>query len=247
MAAEIPTPVCEVTALPLPILPPGPRENGAFSIPKSADKHHAWHSRKDVLALGTGGLALRNSRIQLTNWKLHHLGYHEIFTGPPLPQNEGELFRLTVLSAAGVVPRHALDLSNRGEYEITELDDEQHAKISNAVSIQQKKPISRFFADYAKNQDILSSNPNMELKIEEFLDRRTDGFTKRTIASELLGTALDLSIDNLGLTEQHKELKEMGYIRAPKPKTFRHVAKSIVRLGYLDYFRVEMENQLASL
>lgn len=244
MAAEFTTPVCEVTGIPLPILPAQPRFDGAVLAPKSYDIHHVWHPKRDVIAMGAGGLALRRSRVQRTDWHLHHDGYHDVFDGPKLPTEEDELFRLTVLSAAGVVPRQAIDLCRRGDYKIVELDDDNHEKILNRIGIERRKPISRFFAEYAQKQDITEVIGDSE--INEFLDQRTNGARRRELASIMLSGALELSVDNLGLTNYHVELKKQGLITAEKPKTFRWVAKHIVRLGHLDYFKDEMEARLAT-
>ncbi len=243
MAAEFTTPVCEVTGLPLPILPPEPRESGALSISRSPDFHHAWHPRRDVLAIKSGGLALRRSRVQTTSWEVHHNGYHDMFIGPELPNSTDELFRLTVLSAAGVVPRRAIDLSRKWDYKIVDLDDDQHAMILNKVKIERRKPISRFFAEYALEQNV--TDVITDSQINEFLDRRTDGGKKREIASILLAGALEISVDNLGLTNSHRELRDQGLLVENKPKTLKRVAKRIVRLGHLEYFSNEMQIRLA--
>lgn len=248
MAKEI-APTCEVTGLPLPILPPGPRENGAFLFPRlptdfATNDHHAWFDEKKIKKLGDGGEALQNSRIQNIDW-YYHKNFHDMFgdIAREVPADDSELFRLAVTSIAGVIPKTAVDVSRRGEYKIVELNEDQHVQIASKIAIDQRKPIAEFFANYATKQDL--TNVVDELKIEEFLDERTLYSRKYEIARQMLGGVIDLSLENLDLYTQEKELKDQGLIVRPKPRTFYWTAKSLVR-NHFDYFAYQAREHLAA-
>lgn len=237
------TPSCEVTGLPLPILPKGPREIGALSrsvrpdlsqLPP--DSHHHYHPERAPALRGVAGLAIRNSRIQKTNYFLHHEVYHQTFGGPELPEDEDQIFKLVVTAAAEVVPRKAIKLNEVGDWKIVEMNNSQHKKISKAISIDKRDSLAVFLADYASRKDI----PNIindDSVIDEFLDRRTQAERKRQIARLMLARSLALSVEDVELEGKHRELKDMGMINHPKPLTFYTVAKKIVRSHHVEYFQ----------
>jgi len=250
LAKEIITPACEVTDLPLPLFPAEPRENGALLISSAerllqrpTDLHHHWHPARELKSMGSQGEALRNCRVQQVSWGLHHLGYHNVFKGPDVPNNKEDIFRKVVLSVAGVVPRQAIDIK-RGDFKIIDLSQKQHNQLANRISIANSKPISRFFADFVASQDMKEVVSSSE--IEEFLDRRTTRVRKHEIARILLSGAIDLSVDYLGLNDEHQLLKRQGFFTKPKPATPRWIAKKFIRLRYMDYFLQKAEDQLAT-
>lgn len=129
MAAELITPMDEMSGIPLPILP---QEYLPMGKPDIANWHHPWHAESAPELQGLGGKALRHSRVQLVRATDHNMGdkrrgkltYHDFFVGPPLPTTDDERFRLCVISAAGYVPDEAIDL--RGdEPKITFMDEAQ--------------------------------------------------------------------------------------------------------------------------
>lgn len=248
MAKEV-APICEVTGLPLPILPPGPRENGAFLYPRlpanfPQNDHHVWFDEKKIKALGEGGEALQNSRTQTIDW-YYHKNYHEMFgsLSRELSENENEHFGLTVSAVAGVVPRMAVDVSKRGEYKIVELAEDQHIQIAEKLSIDNRKPIAKFLADYAMKQQV--TDVIDEIIIEEFLDERTENTRKYEIARTMLGGVIDLSLESLNLYAKEKEIKSQGLIVRPKPRTFYWTAKSLVR-NHFEYFATQAQEHLAT-
>lgn len=246
MAKEI-APICEVAGLPLPILPPRPCENGAFLYPRlpyniGPNNHHPWFNEDRIKKLGNGGAALQSSRIQNIDW-YYHKNFHEMFgdLSKEIPIDDDGLFKLAVSAIAGVIPKTAVDVSRRGEYEIVELTQAQQKQIASKTTIDQKKPIARFLADYAIKQEITEVID--EIKIEEFLDERTDFAKKYEIARQMLGGAIDLSLENLGLYSQEIELRSQGLIVQEKPKTFYWTAKSLVR-NHFDYFTWQVKEQM---
>lgn len=114
MAAELVTPIDDVTGMPLSILPP--LEPLPRNDPDVANWHHLYHPSTDPRLLSIGGWALRSSRIQLMPRNFHNYGkhnYHTLFTGPPLPDVDDQVtqFKLCVLSCAGYMPDSIIDIS----------------------------------------------------------------------------------------------------------------------------------------
>jgi hypothetical protein len=114
MAAELVTPLDPETRIPLSIAPP--LQDLPRDCPDIANEHHLYHPACSPELQSIGGIALRNSRIQLLPPSKHNDGphnYHNIFKGPPLPaaDDEEEQFRLCVLSCAGYLPPNVLDIS----------------------------------------------------------------------------------------------------------------------------------------
>lgn len=114
MAAEMITPVDELTGMPLSVAPP------LFDLsrhnPDIANWHHLYHPSTAPELQTLGGTALRNSRVQLLPVKQHNTGknnYHTYYTGPPLPaaSDEETQFRLCVLACAGYLPEKVIDMS----------------------------------------------------------------------------------------------------------------------------------------
>lgn len=242
MAAEIQTPVCEATGLPLPILPTEPDEQARFLF---EDYHHHFHPRRDPQLMGADGLAVRFSRGQLVQRFLHDR-YHAIFTGPPLPESQDEKFRLAVLACSGMVPRQAIDLSKPGQFQIVDLSHEQFERIAAPRSIYVEKAhsnngkaydrkrhtIGKFFAAHALSQgvqDTLSSSV-----IGEFLDDKTAAERKKELGNFILTQALRLSIEPI--MPIHEELSAEGFVlpgrRVGPPAV---VKKFFPKYRYADY------------
>jgi len=117
VAAEVITPIDEVSRTPLPILP---QEHLPNDDPLIANRHHLWHPSFELRDMDTlGASALRHSRIQLVRATTHNirepnssrLTYHDYFVGPPIPQTEQEQFDAIVLLCAGYIPHEAIDMS----------------------------------------------------------------------------------------------------------------------------------------
>ena len=149
------TPMCEATGLPLPIVGGDIRLNSFKNI--DSNWHHSFHKQRRPELLTMAGLALRNSRIQLVNRGLH-IVYHQIFEdGPDLSDlDDDKAFRLSVLAAAGVVPRQAVELNSDGTYKIINLDDRQHASLSDPRTMRVDDParLATFFAYYTARQEV---------------------------------------------------------------------------------------------
>jgi hypothetical protein len=236
------TPICEVTGLALPIMPNFP--SFAVHLPRrNANIHHHNHPENSPHLRSLAGLAVRYSRVQRVNHYLH-MNYHNIFAGPPLTGSEDEAFRISVLSAAGVIPRQALDLSKRGDYRILTAPEKQYDVLRqpNVIKVDRPRLLAPFIADYAARQGIEEKVDNGI--IDEFLNENTEPDRKRNLASLILAEALDLSLDKID--QDFSNLKKAGYMKERKPDTFRLVAKRLVRKYSLPHFQTVLTDQLAA-
>ena len=183
MAAELITPVDSLTGVPLPILP---REILPIDNPEVANMHHAWHPSSDPRLLTTAGLALRHSRVQLVRATDHNMGdknrgkltYHDFYEGPPLPEDETEIFRMCVLSCAGYLPDKAIDLHKATPREIT-MNPQQIEILRKAAVPQDVRRDEKLAArDRARELYKIFENPGVPEKeyvaqsVEDFIRRR---------------------------------------------------------------------------
>lgn len=114
MAAEMITPVDELTGMPLSVAPP--LYDLSRHNPDIANWHHLYHASTAPELQTLGGTALRNSRVQLLPVRQHNTGkhnYHTYYVGPPLPaaNDERNQIRLCILGCAGYLPEKVIDLS----------------------------------------------------------------------------------------------------------------------------------------
>jgi hypothetical protein len=235
------TPTCEVTGLPLPILPKEPSSNEApFSFPPNL--HHHFHPEKIPALLTVAGLAVRGCRVQRVNFRLHN-DYHKLFSGPELPADDDQSFRTVVLCAAGVVPRMALDLSKRGDYQEVPLSNYNHSFLSRTkiINIGAKESLAVFLAEYAAQQGVEELVDNRIL--DEFLDKWTAKKRKNEIARLMLTEALGLSLEDIN--PSYNDFKKEGYLR-PRSETLHKVTKRLIRCHSLGHFRQSVENRLVT-
>jgi hypothetical protein len=75
------------------------------------------------------GLALRGSRVVVTDYDLHHNLEHRTFRGPELPRTDTEKLQRIVFNAAGVIPELAIDIKRPGEYALKPLTDDVRDKL----------------------------------------------------------------------------------------------------------------------
>lgn len=249
------TPTCEVTGLPLPILPLEP-EQRALSLP--VDFHHHFHPResRELSKKVLGGRALRYARGQTVERYLHDR-YHDFFEGPELPQTPEEHFRLCVLACAGVVPRQAIDLSTHGEYKVVDLTLAQFDELAKPTSIhleaalhpkpdrgeKRRHEIGRFFASYALSQDLRSIVSNNYI-IEEFLDPRTSAAKKAKLGNDILSVASSAAVEDL--VPVHKELRRNGYVARDKANKVRKTIGSFFTRHHYPAYYEQVRYVLAS-
>lgn len=194
MAKQSLTPVDHLTNMPLPIAP-HPRYLPLHN-PDVADWHHHFHPRSDPHLQTVGGIALRNSRIQLVPREFHNEGpmrYHKFFEGPPIPESEALQFGMCVLACAGYIPKQAIDLS-AGEPKIIRLKGMRRSVLLSRGSKEfdyqyiryAYDPIREFFAKYVIEQDLAELLP--ERTIDEFLYSR-DVLRRQQLGKHILTVA----------------------------------------------------------
>jgi hypothetical protein len=164
MAAELVTPVDELTGLPLPILPTG--ENLPHNKGHVANWHHHFHpASSPELTATIGGRALRQSRVQLVPVRHHNFSntaYHRFFSGPPIPGEEEEQFGMCVLAAAGYLPREAIDMNN-GNPVVRQLagDHLSHLKVVQKPIMPGKDEVERYRRKFLPGSDYDSAERSL--------------------------------------------------------------------------------------
>ena len=189
MAAELITPLDEISGMPLPILP---QEHLTIEDP-TTNWHHAWHPKTDPGLLDLGGRALRHSRAQLVRMTDHNHGdankgkqvYHDFYAGPELPKTDREKFYQCVLSAAGYVPERAIDL--RGDEPVIRRMTAEQLRILQAPA--HAKPLRPDEANRvqvkASQEHRTESTPKPTRR--EFIGIRMDQFRAKKEEQALLG------------------------------------------------------------
>lgn len=140
-----PTPVDELTGLPLLIEPhdevpslladtrlnAARREAGRRDY---IDRNHVHHPASSPELSNDAGRAVQSSRVQ---WvvRSEHREYHHAYSGPPLPHTTEQRFRTIVFNLANYVPRQALSFRGGSPHEIT-LSDEQITRMQTSGEIQ---------------------------------------------------------------------------------------------------------------
>lgn len=199
MAAELVTPVDELTGLPLPILPIEPQHMAPFV---RENFHHHFHPRASSELQGCGGMAVRCVRGQRLPMGLHKR-YHDLYSGPLLPDNDQDRFKICVLACAGYVARRAIDLTAHQEpqeVDLTEQDFDRYEIASRVCMERANKPgqvwvvrntIGRFFAEHALKQDIEHISDRV---IDEFLHTACAQRAKE-LGNFMLAEAVEVAID----------------------------------------------------
>jgi hypothetical protein len=253
-------PLDEVTGLPLPVYV---RRSNYFMA--DIDFHHAFHPRKD-LDLGyipiaerqealddpelmeffdeleLSGMAVRYSRGQDLPKKIHQR-YHNTFVGPPLPHTTGDKFTTAVLALSGIVPRKAIYLPRKGDYQIKGLTDKQHQFIASRERLHYESALSpdaaahkrawfgKFFAAYALEQSLTNLIP--ENLIAEFLDPKTKQDRIGELGRIMVLSAADERTESL--KPIFREAKRQNMMINPKIRPKTVVRRYITQSGYLSY------------
>ncbi len=239
--------------LPLPIAPvPGMAIDNAVD---ALNDHHAWHPKNDERLMQppqnpwtpsqadvdtmnptarvptSGGWALRNSRLQRVNRRLHNyreLAYHQFYSGPELPVDEDEQFRLVVLACAGLVPRQGIDLST-GQPQVITMSDEQMTLLQEPLNAQAfgyrnfrfiHEPVQRFLRNYILRRELGHVS---QILIEEFLDRNTSNERRAYLGHLLLAKQIEVATNildpqfqtaqNAGLLDPRIRTNPRGFIK----------------------------------
>lgn len=222
-------PSCEMTGLPLLVQPA--ITHGPW------DFDHCFFQKKapELQRETQGGRALRVCRGQILN-KSVHKRKHGIFKGARLPAKESvsERFGLCVLACAGVVPRQAITMPTKNEFEVVDLSYEQMVEIAdpNRMHIEPKNTpamrrynrgvIGMFFAEYALSQSI--DQVVSGRVIRGFLSPSATPQRKFELGNLILREASMATIEPLN--EYYQDLRTEGYVAPTGPdglsQTVRH-------------------------
>ena len=204
--------------------------------------HHHFHPKNDKQLQGAfEGKPVRYARGQQVPKYLHDR-YHNMFSGPTLPQTRKEKFTATVLALSGVLPREAIDVYAKGKYSLVGLNREEHRFLSSPrrlhLEVDPREPdrarerIGRFFGDYILEQaleEIITGE-----RIDKFLHTKSQK-EKRAVGREMLDTAVDSSVAEL--IPLHQQAEKEGMI-AVGAVAVRQVVKSFFTRNMF-YQRIE--------
>jgi hypothetical protein len=230
LAQGLVTPVDAFSGIPLPILPT--KNELPFNNSEVADWHHPFHPKEHPLLKTTGGLALRNCRVQLVHRNFHNespMRYHRFFEGPIIPESEDEQFRTVVLASAGYIPTHAIS-TRSGEPQKVELSPLQTARLQQTLrkatpddDCKCNDPHRKLAFEYRnirysydRIRDFLSEYTVMQstdhipqLLIDEFL-YTTDQRKRGDLGDKLLAQQADRAAENIEETyrfaQSHRQL-----------------------------------------
>ena len=174
----------EFSGIPLPISPQYADERPS-RYPR--DRHHPWHDALDPLLQGVGGKALRESRIQITNYDAHHLDYHGAGLRPTLPEYDSERIRPILLSAADYVPEYGIAFTRDGAPYRTRFSDEIRTWLrdSGTIRIASVQVVRRFLCANVIDQALNDISPGA---VDEFLFT-ADPLRKWELGNDILARA----------------------------------------------------------
>lgn len=199
MAAELVTPVDELTGLPYPIAP-NDRLWLPLDNPDVANEHHAFHPFPEYTSVAE--IALRNARIQIVPVEYHNLtrmAYHRFYKGPEKPTDEADIFRRVVYACAGYVPLDVIDLSSGEPVERPSTKTErrhflvhdQEDVFSNRYFRYGYGPIRDFFTNYLLQQSDMQVDESV---IEQFLTTKSPDI-KLQLGMQILWSAAEIATD----------------------------------------------------
>jgi hypothetical protein len=219
MAAELVTPMDELTGVPYPIMPRTdlpPTPNGRVrNIERVADWHHPFHPRSALISEGMGAMAIRNCRIQWAEYDDHHHKYHGAYLGPELPESPEDQFHTTVFATAGYVPPYAITFNSSRKPVVRPLDEGLRDKLWSSGQLRVGNPatVRDFLIAYTLQKDFKGVNDST---IDEFL-HTTDMRRKHELGGTLLAiAAYDAAAP---LQDTYKESRKQHLIPAEQART----------------------------
>ena len=184
------TPVDEI-GMPLPLAPIA-GENRTADQP-NPDWHHHFHPRRSpILTRDLGGNAVRNARLQRSDYRQHHIDYHGHYWGPPLPETRQQQFGIVVLASAGYVPDRAISFKD-GQPEEIPLSKNQRQTLwtSGDLRIAAPDTIRKFLIEYTTSQDLREVNEKL---VDEFLNTPNEQ-RRYHLGGTLLQLAIEMATD----------------------------------------------------
>lgn len=214
-----PTPVDEITGLPLLIMPgeevpyllahPGVNANRRAAGGRDyIDRNHVYHPSTSLTS--DSNRALQGARIQYV-LRHDHDAYHAAYDGPPLPQTMEARYYQMVFSAANYIPPKALDLSGDSPREVA-LTDTQMLRLQTSGEVRMADPgkVGKFLESFVLADPEFDHIP-IKL-IDEFLtigtETTTDLRRQRYLAHQLLSFVIDPTTEPI--YQAYKQAREQN-------------------------------------
>jgi len=220
------SPIDVETGVPLPLCPspntPPIVGRGEYNVNRAGDWHHPFYYKRELLSHGLAGAALRSSRVQWLAYGDHHedqKGIHAFFDGPPLPKNDFEWFRTTVLTCADYVPLRGIAFRRSGEPFVRTMRTSERQLLLNSgvIRVANYDEIKPYLLEYTAQ----NGHENMDGRtIDEFLHtkslkkKRRLGMTLLRAASEVVAEPLHEQYSNA------KKQRMLPYQRARRAANF---------------------------
>lgn len=251
------TPIDGLTGLPLPVLARGTDFYLPYSGSRKQNYHHHFHPAKSPRLGHDGaglklpksdpnrieGLALRYSWGQELPVWLHHR-YHEVFSGPELPDDSRQKFTRVVLACAGVVPTSALNLYEPEEYSEVALNHRQHEFIRRQIYFEgaasktknsKRRHIGKYIAEYSLSNSLTEVVNQKEInrRAKEFLRPKSE-IQKVEAGRFILSQVVGASVNDL--IEVHNEAIREGMVKKTKKSLGQVMLKFFTVDRFQDYF-----------
>ena len=232
-------PVDHLTHYPLPFvpsndLPPVPQSGDYFYSRSIADFHHPIFERAEIIELGLGGKAARDSRIQWV-WRRHHVAFHREWGGltEHLPDTPVKQYRTTVFGVAGYIPDHGIDFSKRTPkvVELSRWQREQLRRSGQLMVGNDGARVRRFLLDYSIQNGSAAVSPNL---VDEFLDLATSQRRPervRVLADTLLQQTVD-PIVTPGMRQIYAYTKKHEMLRPGLPSALGSLIRAEILAAF---------------
>lgn len=232
-------PVDLLTKYPLPFvpldsLPPVPQPGNSNYDPTVADFHHPVFERATLEAMGIGGVAARDSRIQWV-WRSQHMRFHRQWGGldEHLPDTPVKQYRSVIFGVAGYVPEQGIDFSRKDPRIIT-LSNRQRESLRHSGQLMignNGVRIRRFLLDYSLQYGSPAVDSNL---VDEFLDlAKTQRRPERVRA--LTDILLQQTIDPIvtpGIKQVYEHIKRKGMAKPGVPKALGSLIRNQIISGF---------------
>jgi hypothetical protein len=200
------------------------------------------------------GLALRGSRVVLTDYDLHHRLEHRTFRGPLLPRTDKDKLHRIIFNAAGTIPEMAIDIAAPGEYTLKRIPDDVRSKLMRRNIIEVDKP---YLVGQAVKDHLFEAAPALASRkeVRMLLDAK-DSAALWTAAKRILSVTAMVATHEIA--PQFRELSEAGMISKSAPgqplNRFvvslavgnRHALRTTAAQELRDFFAARMEGASTS-
>lgn len=226
------TPVDLSTGVPLPIFPsdslPEIPASGSINIDRLGDWHHPFHPRSKLVSGDMGLQALRACRVQWVRYEEHHdgVGYHQTFAGPPIPENEDQLFKTIVFSTAGYVGNKAIKFAPNGQHEVVELGFLNRKELlkPKVLMIDDYDKVKNYLLDYAARKTLPSVSP----QLVDILLHSTDLIRRQVVATLLIEAASEeITAD---IQDEFRNAKKRRWMQVRRSGSAAHYIRNLLTI-----------------